>query len=88
MSEFDFTNISSTYPVYVVLFAVVILYYTLYASRSRGAAVRIVNWWLGSETHLAVGSFGFALLSGRLYANRVEYRTKNVCIMILECTIR
>lgn len=35
-----------------------------------------------------LGGIGFALLSGKIYLNHVEYRTKNICVRVLQATVR
>lgn len=78
---------------FTILFAVIIIYMLYGASRLRALLFferlveYLLQWLLGGEQEVRIGSIAFALLSGKMFCNYVEYRTQNMCIRILQATV-
>ena len=89
----DLADTPSTFPglftLYTFLFALTVLYYLLLSPNFRAFAIggplqKLLKWALGEDQQLKISGIGFALLSGKIYLNHVEYRTKNSCIRVLQ----
>jgi hypothetical protein len=49
---------------------------------------RLLSWMvLPDNESLKIDSIGFATLGGQLFFRRVEYRTKDACVMVLQATV-
>jgi len=90
------TSFPAYFFLYTLLFALLILYYLLLSPRATGTLIqavlqRLLSWaWGGGDSApvLRISGVGFALLSGKIYLNHVEYRTKNIAIRVLQATVR
>lgn len=89
----DLADTPTTFPglftLYTFLFALTVLYYLLLSPNFRAFAIggplqKLLKWALGEDQQLKISGIGFALLSGKIYLNHVEYRTKNSCIRVLQ----
>src|ERR1700682_4733629 len=61
---------------------------------------KLIQWYIHDDSddsrsendrtvqEFSIGGIGFALLSGTIYINNIIYRTPNVSIHIIQCTIR
>lgn len=93
----DLSGTPASFPglftLYTFLFALMVLYYLLLSPNFRAFAIggplqKLLKWALGPDQQLKISGIGFALLSGKIYLNHIEYRTKNICVRVLQSTVR
>jgi len=81
------------YTVFVALLALLVFYMMALSSRTRGGvlsylAQRVIRWATADElTTFSIGTFGFALLSGKLFFSSVKFRNQDYYIHITKLTV-